>query len=61
MATISTKLHAALKRVTRSGSFCVSGNATAPLLGPELAGIGPIGLSSMRPPGETVSTSVVVF
>ena len=51
MANIATQLHAALKKITRPGSICVSGSAAAPLPGLD-TGIGPVGLPSMRPLGR---------
>jgi len=69
MATISTQLHAVLKLITRPGSFCVNGSATAPLPDLEVLGIGPVGLPLntasakvlMRPDVKAVSTTVVGY
>lgn len=42
MTGISTHLHAALKKINRSGAFCVTGSESAPLPGLEVNGLGPV-------------------
>ena len=55
--TVSEQLHAALKKINRPGSFCVTGSARAANPGLEVTGLGPIGLPLTAPQAKELISS----
>ncbi|HET6573365.1 MAG TPA: 2OG-Fe(II) oxygenase [Fimbriiglobus sp.] len=54
--TISERLHAAIRKINRPGSFCVTGSDRAANPGLEVVGLGPIGLPLIASQASTLKT-----